>query len=73
MTHNEYLGVSVVLNQLEVVSSLPVILFFVNANVFKVLLGHLDHASFVFHVEGSVSHDEMVQDFDLLELVSQIF
>ena len=72
MTHHEYLGVSVVLNELEVVACLPIVLFLVNENVFEVLLCHLDHTGLVLHVMLHVSHREMVEHFDLVELVSQV-
>jgi hypothetical protein len=39
VTHNENLRVSVVLNEFEVITGLPVVLFLVNKNVLEILLG----------------------------------
>lgn len=73
MTHDEYLVISVVLNQFEVVSSLPVVLLLEDTDILEVLLGHLDHASFVLQMEGSIGHHEMIQNLNLLKLLGQIF
>jgi hypothetical protein len=73
VTHNENLRVGIVLNQFEVVSSLPVILLLKDINVLEVLLGQLDNSCTVLHMEGCVSHENVVQNFDLLELSVQIF
>lgn len=72
VTHHEYLGVSVVLNELEVVACLPIVLFLVNENVFEVLLCHLDHTGLVLHVMLYVGHREVVQYFNLVELFGQV-
>lgn len=72
MTHDENLRVGVVLNEFEVVTGLPVVLFFVNENIFEVLFGKLNHTCLVFHVVLHISHCEMVENFDLIELVSQV-
>lgn len=72
MTHDENLVVSVVLHQLEVVPSFPVILFLEDIDVFEVLLGKLDNLCSVLHMEGGVSHHDVIKNLNLLELIVQI-
>lgn len=72
MTHDECLGIGIVLHQLEVISSLPVVLFLENVDVLEVLLGQLDDTGSVLHVESGVSHHDVIKHFNLLELVVQV-
>ena len=73
VAHDEDHVVCVVLHQLEVVTSFPVIFLFEDINVFEVLLGKLDDTGTVLHVEGGVGHHDMVKNFNLLELAVEIF
>jgi len=69
VTHNENLRVSVVLNEFEVITGLPVVLFLVNKNVLEILLGKLDHTGITLHMMLNVGHGEMIKNFNLIKLI----
>jgi len=73
VAHDESLRVSIVLNQFEVVSSFPVVLLLKDTDILEVLLSHLDHTSLILHMERSISHHEVIENLNLLELGSQVF
>jgi len=68
MAHHEYL-VSVVFNELELIAGLPIIRFFKNFNIVKLIVFAIDHTSLILNVVITISHKDLIQAFNLLMFI----
>jgi len=66
MTHYEYF-VCIVFHELELVTSLPVIIFFKDFNIIKLIIFTSDHTSFVLNVIITICLKNFTQAVNLIK------